>query len=109
MSDPNQKQPPKADDPLVISAVTFRGNVNIGSYGSESWSLTEAATSQYHGRVRVEPCAEGLRFCYRAGDVYQEITVYSGMIGNVTRVPKSKLKPETIAMLEKVRDTVVRP
>lgn len=107
MSDPNQKQPQQERDPLVISAIVF--NRPVGSFGAESWSLTEAAHSVYHGKIRAEMCAEGVRLLYRAGAVYQEITVYASNIASMTRVPLSTLRPEAKVMLEKMRVEVVRP
>lgn len=107
MSDPNQKQPPKVDDPLVISAVVF--NRPVGTIGAESWSLTEAAHSIYHGKVRAELTATGVVLHYRAGTIYQEITVYASNIQSVTRVPLSTLSTGAKAMLERMRTEVVRP
>jgi len=107
VTDPNQKQPPKTDDPLVISAVVF--DRPVGAFGVESWSLTEAAHSLYHGKVRAELCNEGVRLFYRAGAIYQEITVYASRIASVTRVPLSSLKPEIRTLLERMRSEVVRP
>lgn len=107
MTDPNQKQPQQERDPLVISAIVF--NRPVGTIGAESWSLTEAAHSIYHGKVRAELCSEGVRLHYRAGAIYQEITVYGSNIASVTRVPMSTLKPEAKAMLERMRAEVVRP
>jgi hypothetical protein len=102
MSDPK-----KPDDPLIISAVVFAKPV--GSIGAESWSLTEAAHSMYHGKVRAETCSEGVRLFYRAGAIYQEITVYAANIASVTRVPLSSLAPSAKAVLERIRAEVVRP
>lgn len=107
MTDPNQKQPQPKDDPLVISAIVF--NRPVGTIGAESWSLTEAAHSIYHGKVRAELTAQGVTLHYRAGAVYQEIAVYASNIQSVTRVPMSTLKPEAKAMLERMRVEVVRP
>jgi hypothetical protein len=106
MTDPNQK-PSAKDDPLVITAVVFAKPV--GSIGAESWSLTEAAHSMYHGKVRCETCQEGVRLFYRAGTTYQEITVYASHIASVTRVPMSSLPVPAKAVLERMRAEVVRP
>lgn len=107
MTDFNQKPKPTADDPLVISAITF--NRPVGSLGAESWSLTEAAHSMYHGKVRAELTAAGVVLHYRAGTIYQEITVYASNIQSVTRVPLSSLAEGPRKLLEKMRTEVVRP
>lgn len=100
MTDPVQVRKSPQDDPLVISAVTFRSVVTIGGHGADGWSLENASRTQLHGRVRVEDTPKGLVFYYVAGPVYQRTTVPWSNISEVTEVPKSALKDTTKAFLE---------
>ncbi len=82
---------PAESDPLIISGVTFMRPVTIGGYAVESWSVQGSQQNQYHGKSRVEECPEGVRIFYRAGDVYEERTVYAAAISDVCRTPLSRL------------------
>lgn len=78
-------------DPMIISGVTFTRPVTIGGYAHESWSVQGSQQNQYHGKSRVEECLEGVRFFYKAGDIYEERTVYAAAIADVCRIPLSRL------------------
>ena len=101
--------PPKPEaDPLVIAHVKLNTLITLGSTATDSWSLTESPSSLIYGRVRVEPWERGLMFFYKAGDVYQEHTVYESNLADVCRVPLSSLPPAVRETWKKAEKAVRR-
>lgn len=99
--------PPK-DDPLVISYVKLMTTIDVGNHGIDAWSITAAAVTQHHGRIRVQPTNDGLLLIYKAGNVYQEHTIYRANIADVCRVPLSSLPAPTREAWERAEKEVRR-
>src|SRR5262245_20182206 len=109
----NQPQPkpdakPVGDDQLVISSISFVAAVNLAGHANVAWPLSGVGRNRYHGRSRAQWIPAGVRIHFKAGDVYEQITVPWSNLSQVTEIPLSRLTPPTREMYEKCQKEIRR-